>query len=229
MPSPSSPVPRLSSVPSDVFTVHTIASRSTYRHRRTSNQSEMKGSHPVLFWAMLSPPPHNRSTSSKQTAGQSLDGLQSCPHRPLPRPSPPSGDKGKAEQKSKKKGRKRENQGEGCRRPLRPFLASPSAPSDVFTVHTIASRSPPRPLVPALRERDGRPPRPLLGDAIATTSPHLAADLPTTSSRAAPRRSSIMPASSSTPSLSSVCCHHRPHHRPFFPSVFVCGSCYSSP
>lgn len=26
----------------------------------------------------------------------------------------------------------------------RPFLASPSAPSDVFTVHTIASRSPPR-------------------------------------------------------------------------------------
>ena len=26
--------------------------------------------------------------------------------------------------KSKQKGRKRENQGEGCRRPLRPFLAS---------------------------------------------------------------------------------------------------------
>ena len=71
-----------------------------------------------------------------------------------------------------------ENQGEGCRRPLRQFLASLSAPSDAFTVHTIATRSPLRPLVSALRERDGRPPRPILGDAIDTTSPHLAADRP---------------------------------------------------
>ena len=46
-----------------------------------------------------------------------------------------------------------------------------SAPSDVFTVHTIASRSPLRPLLSALREKDERPPRPLLGDVIATTSP----------------------------------------------------------
>ena len=53
-----------------------------------------------------------------------------------------------------------------------------SAPSDASTVHTIASGSPLRPLVSALMERDGRPPRPLLGDAIATTSPHLAADRP---------------------------------------------------
>ena len=47
---------------------------------------------------------------------------------------------------------------------------------------------------------DGRQPRPVLGDVIATTSPHLAADRPTTSSRAAPRRSDILPASSSSPS-----------------------------
>ena len=172
---------------------------------------------------------YREKTKASRREGQRLDGLPSCPPRPRPLPSHPSGDKGKAEQKSKKKGRKRENQGEGCRRPLRPFLASPSAPSDVFTVHTIASRSPPRPILSALRERDGRAPRPLLGDAIATTSPHLAADRPTTSSRAAPRLSAILPASSSSPSLSSVCCPHRPHHRPLFPSVFFCGSCHSSP
>ena len=53
----------------------------------------------------------------------------------------------------------------------RQFLASPSAPSDVFTIHTIDSRSPPRQLVPAIREREGRPPCPPLGDTIDTTSP----------------------------------------------------------
>lgn len=143
---------------------------------------------------------YREKTKARRRKGQRLDDLTSCPPRPLPRPSPPSGDKGKAEQKSKKKGRKRENQGEGCRRPLRPFLASPSVPSDVFTVHTIASRSPLRPLLSALRERDGRPPRPLLGDAIATPRHHIGTDRPAASDhRAAPRRSAIMP-SPSTPS-----------------------------
>ena len=51
-----------------------------------------------------------------------------------------------------------------------------SAPSAFYTVHTIASRSPLRPLVPALRERDVRPPRPLLGDVIATPRHHIASD-----------------------------------------------------
>ena len=60
-------------------------------------------------------------------------------------------------------------------------LASPvprlsSVPSDVFTVHTIASRSPLRPLVSTLRERDGRPPRPVQGDAIATPRHHIASE-----------------------------------------------------
>ena len=55
--------------------------------------------------------------------------------------------------------------------PSSPVPRLSSAPSDVFTVHTIASRSPLRPLVSALREMDGRPPRPILGDVIATTSP----------------------------------------------------------
>ena len=83
--------------------------------------------------------------------------------------------------------------------PSSPVPRLSSAPSDVFTVHTIASRSPLRPLVSALREMDGRPPRPLLGDAIATTSPPHR-HRPITSSRAAPRLSAILPASSSSPS-----------------------------
>ena len=76
-------------------------------------------------------------TKASRKEGQRLDGLPSCQPRPRPPPSPLSGDKGNAEQKSKKKGRKRENQGEGCRRHLRQFLASlllrlmssPSTPS----------------------------------------------------------------------------------------------------
>ena len=80
--------------------------------------------------------------------------------------------------------------------PSSPVPRLSSDPSDVFTVHTIASRSPLRPLVSSLRERDGRPPLPLLVDVIATTSPA------TSDHRAAPRRSAIMPASSSSPSLS---------------------------
>ena len=93
-----------------------------------------------------------------------------------------------------------------------PFPRLSSVPSASSTVHPIASRSPHRPLVSSLRERDGRPPRPLLVDAIATTSPHLAADRPATSShRASPRRSAILPASSSSPSF--------PRPRPLFQVV----------
>lgn len=137
-----------------------------------------------------------------------------------------------------------------------------SAPSDASTVHTIASRSPLPALLSALRDRDGRPPRPLLGDAIATTSPqhrhrstssqrphgsastfcHHArlvhvlfhhsgdedrAEQTKQKEREPGRR--MPPLSSPVHRLSSVCCPHRPRHRPFFPSVFVCGSCYSSP
>lgn len=137
-----------------------------------------------------------------------------------------------------------------------------SAPSDASTVHTIASRSPLPALLSALRDRDGRPPRPLMGDAIATTSPphrhrstssqrpqgsastfcHHArlvhvlfhhsgdedrAEQTKQKEREPGRR--MPPLSSPVHRLSSVCCPHRPRHRPFFPSVFVCGSCYSSP
>ena len=49
MPPPSSPVPRLSSAPSDVLTVQTIASRSPLRHHRTSNQDDRKGGRLVRF------------------------------------------------------------------------------------------------------------------------------------------------------------------------------------
>ena len=143
-----------------------------------------------------------QTDQEEREPGQRLDGLPSFRPRPRPLPSPPSCGNGRAEQKSKKKGRKRENQCEGCRRPLRPFLASPSAPSDVYTVHTIASSSPPHPIATSPRVREGRPPRPLLGDVIATTSPpHRRRS---TSSRAAHRRSAIMPASSSSSSLLQV-------------------------
>ena len=62
-----------------------------------------------------------------------------------------------------------------------PPLSSPvprlsSAPSDVYTVHTIASRSPPHPLATSHRVRDGRPPRPLLVDVIATPRHHIASE-----------------------------------------------------
>ena len=69
MPPPSSPVPRLSSVPSDVFTVHTIASRSPLRHHRTSSQDERKDGHPVRFWAMPSPPHRHYIASEQQPQG----------------------------------------------------------------------------------------------------------------------------------------------------------------
>ena len=141
--------------------------------------------------------------------------------------------------KSKQKGRKRENQGEGCRRHLRQFLASllfrlmssPSATSPAahhfdrlcqhsgrwkggrlvtFWAmqspphrHTIASRSPLTRSHTSPRVREGRPPRPVQGDAIATPRNHLGTDRPANrSDRAAPRRSAILPASSSSPSLS---------------------------
>ena len=52
------------------------------------------------------------------------------------------------------------------------LLSSPSAPSPA--AHRVE---------PSTKERDGRPPRPVLGDAIATTSPHLAADRPAAGQR----------------------------------------------
>ena len=60
--------------------------------------------------------------------------------------------------------------------PSSPVPRLSSVPSDVYTVHTIASRSPLRPLVSSLREREGRPPRPVQGDAIATPRHHIASE-----------------------------------------------------
>ena len=60
-----------------------------------------------------------------------------------------------------------------------------SAPSDVYTVHTIASHSPPHPLATSHRVREGMPPRPVQGDAIATTSQPI--DQQPATRRAAPR------------------------------------------
>lgn len=108
-----------------------------------------------------------QTEQEEREPGQRPDGLQSCP--PRPRSLPSSGD-GRAEQNEQTKQKEREP---GRRMPPQslPVPRLSSVPSATFTVHTIASRSPLRPLVSALRERDGRPPRPLLGDVIATTSP----------------------------------------------------------
>lgn len=59
MPPPSSPVPRLSSVPSAVLTVRTIASAQHL------TQSGRAGTLPRL-WVMLSPPSRHRSANSQQ-------------------------------------------------------------------------------------------------------------------------------------------------------------------
>ena len=129
-----------------------------------------------------------QTNQEEREPGQRLDCLPSCP--PRPRSLPSCGDVGQS-----KRNRKREP-GRRMPPPSSPVPRLSSVPSAASTVHTIASRSPLRPIVPALRERDGRPPRPLLGDAIATTSPPHR-HRPITSSRAAPRLSAILPASSS--------------------------------
>ena len=77
----SSCPPRLSSVPSAVLTVRTIASRSS---GRTTNKGEGRaGTLPGSGW-MPSPPPRHRSTSNQK--GSASFCLSSCPPRPLPRP-----------------------------------------------------------------------------------------------------------------------------------------------
>ena len=71
-----------------------------------------------------------QTNQEEREPGQRLDCLPSCP--PRPRSLPSCGDVGQS-----KRNRKRENQGEGCRRHLRQFLASllfrllppPSTPS----------------------------------------------------------------------------------------------------
>lgn len=65
-------------------------------------------------------------------------------------------------------------------------------------------RSPPRPLATSPRVREGRPLRPVLVDAIATPRHHLATDRPA-NSRAAPRRSAILPACPPRPRPLPLC------------------------
>ena len=77
----SSCPPRLSSVPSAVLTVRTIAIRSS---GRTTNKGEGRaGTLPGSGW-MPSPPPRHRSTSNQKGIASCC--LSSCPPRPLPRP-----------------------------------------------------------------------------------------------------------------------------------------------
>jgi hypothetical protein len=70
-------------------------------------------------------------------------------------PSSPSGGEGRKEQSSRRN-RKRENQGEGCRRHLRQFLASLPVLSAVSTVHTIASAHPLAHISQSIDQQQGR-------------------------------------------------------------------------
>ena len=68
MPPPSSPVPRLSSVPSDVFTVQ--PSPAAHHFSRLCQRSGREtGGHIVRFWAMLSPPHRHTSPPIDQQQG----------------------------------------------------------------------------------------------------------------------------------------------------------------
>ena len=168
MPPPSSPVPRLSSGPSDVFTVHTIASRSPLRPIVSAiRERDGRPPRPILgdVIATTTPPHRQRTAASKQQGSAS----KVChPSRLVLVLFLQVVRKGRAKEQTENE--KREP-GRRMPPPSSPVPRLSSGPSDVFTVHTIASRSPLRPIVSAIRERDGRPPRPILGDAIATTSP----------------------------------------------------------
>lgn len=73
MPPPSSPVPRLSSVPSAASPSEPSPALNTSPSHRESGRA---GTLPRL-WVMLSPPPRHRSTSNKQR-GRASGCLSSC-------------------------------------------------------------------------------------------------------------------------------------------------------
>ena len=141
---------------------------------------------------------YREKTKARRREGQRLDGLQSFPPRPRPLPSPPSGDKGKAEQKSKKKGRKRERTSANDTADLfarsSPLLllrlmSSPSTSSQPLTLSRYRKR----------KWKDGHPSASGRCNRhhIATPRHRL-----TSSNRAVPRRSAILPAASSSSSSS---------------------------
>ena len=147
-------------------------------------------------------------TKASRGEGQRLDDLPSFPPRARPLPSPPSGGKGKVEQKSKQKGRKRENQGEGCRRHLRQFLAS-------LLIRLMSSPSTPSPAAhhfARLCQHSGRGTGGHLVRFRAMPSPHLA----TTS---APIDQQSAATGQRLDGLQS--CPPRPLPRPLFPVVMV--------
>ena len=70
IPPQSSPVPRLSSVPSAVRTVRTIASAHPLTKSHQNSKKGRAGTLPRLC-VMLSPPPRHRSTNSQQRSSTS--------------------------------------------------------------------------------------------------------------------------------------------------------------
>ena len=106
MPPTSSPVPRLSSVPSDASTVHAIASRSP---GRTTNKGEGRAVtlHRLCVDAIAttSPPHRHRSTSNQTDSHAGC--LSSCSPRPRPRPLHSGGEEGQSKRASSMKRRER--------------------------------------------------------------------------------------------------------------------------
>ena len=91
MPPPSSPVPRLSSVPSDVFTVQ--PSPAAHHFSRLCQRSGREtGGHIVRFWSMLSPPHRHTSPPIDQQQGSA----STVCHPPRLVLFPPSGGDGRA-------------------------------------------------------------------------------------------------------------------------------------
>ena len=194
MPPPSSPVPRLSSVPSDVFTVQ--PSPDAHHFSRLCQRSGRgTGGHLVRFWAMLSTPHRHTSPPIDQQQGSASTVCH--PSRLVLVLFLQVVRKGIAKEQAEGKEEK-ENQGEGCRRHLRQFLASLL----FLLMPTPSTPSPAARHFARLCHRSGRGTGGHLVRFWAMSSPHLATTSPANSShRASPRRSAILPASSSSSSF----------------------------
>ena len=138
MPPPSSPVPRLSSVPSAASTVHTIASRSL-SHQVTPSPKGRAATPSASgrCYRHTSPPHRHTSPPIDQQQGSAST---VCHHARLVLVLfPPSVGEGRAEQTSKRK--KEREPGRRMPPPSSPVPRLSSVPSAASTVHDLASTS----------------------------------------------------------------------------------------
>ena len=240
MPPTSSPVPRLSSVSSDVFTVHTIASRSLSHQVTPSPKGRAATPSASVRCHRHTSPPHRQQPAA---TGQRLDGLPSCPPRPRPRSLPSGGEEGNSK-RANRTGRERTRVKDAAAI----FASSSTLFCSVYCLHRPHHRQPLTPS-PACVSAQGAG-RAATSSAsgrcyrhhIATTSPSTNNQQQGSASTVChPARLVLFPVPSfrwrgretqkskqnrKRENQGEGC---RRHLRPFFHSVFVCGSCYSSP